>query len=233
MATGKFYGVGVGPGDVELITLKAVRILKTADVIFTAVSRQSARSVSGRVVDAVDGITGKRQELVFAMTKSWDDRMNLIRKNAGIILSELRQGKNCVFTTIGDPLTYSTYGYLMKELQLLAAELKIITIPGVNSWSALAAASNTILVEDKERLCIVPSYSAVAEKAALEHAETVVFLKTYNSRNNIIDKLDCADEELLYGSNLGLDEQFISTNIEQIRKRGKEYLSMLIVKKNG
>jgi precorrin-2/cobalt-factor-2 C20-methyltransferase len=232
MQRGKLYGVGVGPGDLELITLKAVRILKDADLIFTAVSRQSDRSVSGRVVDSLDGITAERMELVFAMTKSWDDRMTLIKKNAQIILCKLEQGKNCAFTTIGDPLTYSTYGYLMKELQQLAPDIEIITIPGVNSWSALAAASNTILVEDKERLCIVPSYSPVAEKEALKHAETVVFLKTYNSRNNILDNLDNIENNILYGSNLGLDEQFISNDIEQVRQRGKEYLSMLIVKQN-
>jgi len=94
---GKFYGVGTGPGDPELITLKAVRILQDSDVVFTAVSRQSERSVSGRVVDNLDGIIAERIELIFAMTKNWDDRLQLIRNNAKLISEELLQGKSCTF----------------------------------------------------------------------------------------------------------------------------------------
>ena len=233
MKLGTFIGIGVGPGDPGLITVKAVEVLKRSDVIFTATSRQSKRSISGDVVDSVDGVTGERKQLVFAMTKDWDDRMNLIRQNAQIILADLKKGKDCVFATIGDSLTYSTYGYLMKVLLELEPELEVKTVPGVNSWSALAAESNTILVEDKERLCIVPSYTEVAEKEALENAETVVFLKTYNSRNDIVKGLkeNVPEADVLYGANMGMKKQFISTDLDEIIEHGREYLSMLIVKK--
>lgn len=234
MKLGKFFGVGVGPGDPGLITVKAVEILKSADVIFTVTSRQSARTVSGAVIDSVEGIAGKQKSLIFAMTKEWEDRMNLIRENTQIILEDLKLGKDCVFATIGDPLTYSTYGYLIKELLKAEPELAIKTIPGVNSWSALAAESNTVLVEDKEKLCIVPSYSEVSEKDALRHADTVVFLKTYKSRDTIVNNLkeDIPEASLLYGANIGMDEQFISTDCDEIIARDQEYMSMLIVKKN-
>ena len=235
MKLGKFFGIGVGPGDPGLITLKAVEILKQVNVIFTVTSRQSKRSISGAVVNSIEGISGEQKQLTFAMTNDWEDRMNLIRKNAQIILDELKQKKDCVFATIGDPLTYSTYGYLMKELLRLEPKLVIKTVPGVNSWSALAAESNTILVEDEEKLCIVPSYNKVAEKEALENADTVVFLKTYNSRNNIVNniKKNLAKTSVLYGANLGMKEQFISMDSDEIIKHNQEYLSMLIVKKSG
>ena len=235
MKLGRFFGIGVGPGDPGLITLKAVEILKQANVIFTVTSRQSKRSISGAVVNSIEGISGEQKQLTFAMTNDWEDRMNLIRKNAQIILDELKQKKDCVFATIGDPLTYSTYGYLMKELLRLEPKLVIKTVPGVNSWSALAAESNTILVEDEEKLCIVPSYNKVAEKEALENADTVVFLKTYNSRNNIVNniKKNLAKTSVLYGANLGMKEQFISMDSDEIIKHNQEYLSMLIVKKSG
>lgn len=234
MKPGIFFGIGVGPGDPGLITVKALELLKLVDVIFTVSSRQSDRSVSAAVIDSIEGTSGKQKQLIFAMTKDWKDRMNLIRKNAQIILEDLRLGKDCVFATIGDPLTYSTYGYLMKELLRLEPELKVKTIPGVNSWSALAAESNTILVEDKEKLCIVPSYSEVAEKEALQNADTVVFLKTYKSRNDIVNNLkkDIPEASVLYGANLGMEKQFISTDFDKITAHDREYLSMLIVKKN-
>lgn len=235
MKPGTFFGIGVGPGEPGLITVKAVEILKRADVIFTVSSRQSDRSVSGAVVDSVEGVAGEQKQLIFAMTKDLEDRMDLIRKNAQIILADLRRGKDCVFATIGDPLTYSTYGYLLKELLEIEPGIVIKTVPGVNSWSALAAESNTVLVEDKEKLCIVPSYSKVAEKEALENAETVVFLKTYNSRNDIVDKLktNVPEASVLYGANLGMEKQFISTDFDEIIEHDREYLSMLIVRKNG
>jgi precorrin-2/cobalt-factor-2 C20-methyltransferase len=233
MKRGILYGVGVGPGDLDLITIKAVKILQKVDIIFTVVSRQSERSISSRVVDNLDNITAKRIPLTFAMTKDWDDREKLIKHNSQIVLKSLQEGKNCAFTTIGDPLTYSTYGYLMKEIQKLDSKIKIVTIPGVNSWSALAAASNMILVEDKEKLTIVPSYSEVSPTEALQNSDTVIFLKTYNSRNTIIEDIDSDNCKILYGSNIGMDKEYISTDKAEITAHGKEYLSMVIAKNNG
>ena len=233
MKKGILYGVGVGPGDLDLITIKAVKVLQKADIIFTVVSRQSEVSISGRVVENLDNIAAERIPLTFAMTKDWDDRMKLIKENSKIVLKRLQEGKSCAFTTIGDPLTYSTYGYLMKEIHKLDPEIEIKTIPGVNSWSSLAAASNMILVEDKEKLTIVPSYSEVSPTEALQNSDTVVFLKTYNSRNTIMEDIDSDSYQILYGSNIGMDKEYISTDKTEITAHGKEYLSMVIAKNNG
>lgn len=237
MTIGKLYGIGVGPGDPGLITVKATEMLKQVDIIFTAISRQSERSVSGSVVDSIADCNAQRVGLVFAMKIDWDDRMKLIRENAAIILEHLKRGLNCAFTTIGDPMTYSTFGYLFRELRSLEPKLEVEIIPGVNSWSALAAAAQTIMVEDKECLCVVPSHDEEDALSPLrdECAGTVVFLKTYNSRNRIIEQAreQFPDAELLYGANLGLANEFISTDLEAITGRGKDYLSMLVVKKGG
>ncbi|MCP4181069.1 MAG: precorrin-2 C(20)-methyltransferase [bacterium] len=239
MKTGIFYGIGVGPGDPELITLKAVNILKKVDIIFHAVSRQSTQSTSGSVIDSLEDISAERQELIFAMTKSSSDKKQYITKNAEYIFDKLKSGLNCAFTTIGDPLTYSTYGYLIKQLYKLDNKLEIKTIPGVNSWSALCAASNTILTEDQDQLRIIPSYinpeDDKFEKILQKEQQSLVFLKTYKTRNDIIEKIIKQPQEfsITYGSNIGLENQFISNDIDEILPRDNEYLSMLIVKKKN
>ncbi|QSH41824.1 precorrin-2 C(20)-methyltransferase [Lentisphaerota bacterium ZTH] len=234
MRYGKFYGVGVGPGDPGLVTLKAVKCLQNADVIFSAVSRQGARSVSGNVVDSIPDIEAECHELVFSMSKDWNERLACVKENARLIADELERGKNCAFTTIGDPMTYSTCGYLVKFLELMLDDLRAEFIPGVNSWSALAAASGRVLVEDCERFTVQPNYidpDPETFKKALADGDTLVFLKTYRSRNKILDLLaeEVPDAKVTYGANIGLPEQFISKDPDKIRDRKDEYLSMLIV----
>jgi precorrin-2/cobalt-factor-2 C20-methyltransferase len=228
MDKGTFYGIGLGPGDPELITVKGLNALKKSDIVFTVKSRQSSRSISGAIIDYhnIPGI--EKRELVFAMTKNLDDRNSMIKNNAEIILAELEKGKNCAFATIGDPMTYSTYGYIKKEIQKLNPDITVITIPGVNSWSALAAASDTILVEDKESLCIVPSYDEENIGSPKHKNSTTVYLKTYKTAKSMVRKLTEAGNDILYGSNIGLENEFITTEPAEVIKRDNEYLSLII-----
>ena len=216
----------MGPGDPGLITVKALEILKSADVVFTAVSRGSDRSVSAAVVDAYPEIKGEKVELVFSMTTEKDIRAGMIKDNARRVMSELEKGRNCAFATIGDPLTYSTFGYLLKEIA--SPEQSVLVVPGVNAWSALAAESRTVLVEDLEKLSIVPSYKKMNQDEILDASDTVVFLKVYRQKDALLDQIEKAGGKVIYGSNLGLENEFISDDIEEIRKRDDEYLSMII-----
>ena len=221
-------GVGLGPGDPDLLTLKALKVIRAADVVFTAVSRQSSNSVSLRIVRSIPDLKAEVVELVFAM-RNTADRTGLIRENAEIILSRLREGKDCVFATIGDPLTYSTFGYIMKTIEKTAPEVRIEIVPGVNSWSVLAAESKTILAEDLEPLLILPSYRNENQEIP-DIPGTKVLLKTYRSKDQLLDQLQETKSTILYGSNLGLDNEFISTSPDKIRARDDEYLSMIITR---
>lgn len=231
---GVFYGVGLGPGDPELVTLKALKLMQRADIIYTAVSRQGSTSVSGRIVAALPDIQAECRELVFAMNQDWNDRQKVISNHAHTIAGELDQGRNCVFATIGDPLTYSTCGYLSSMLERIIPEAGQVIVPGVNSWSAAAAEyGKAPLVEDMERLTVIPGYlepdKAEIARCLAENG-TTVFLKTYRTRNCIINALKDFPADIIYGADIGLDSQFVSDNIEEIIKRKDEYLSMLIVK---
>ena len=116
MALGKFYGVGLGPGDPGLVTLRALEVLRAVQVIYAAASQQSSRSVSGRILDALPGVTADRCELAFTMSNNFDERLARIDEHAARILDRLRSGDDAAFVTIGDPMTYSTCGYLLRAL---------------------------------------------------------------------------------------------------------------------
>ena len=131
-------------------------------------------------------------------------------------------------------MTYSTCGYLLRALRGILPDLRCEIVPGVNSWSALAASSGSPLVEDNGILRVVPSYlppDSPELAGMLEREGAVVLLKTYRSRNAYLDRLSGESCEILYGANIGLENEFISGDPEEIRARPEEYLSMLLVRK--
>lgn len=236
MKTGRFYGVGLGPGDPGLVTLRALEVLRSVQVIYTAASRQSGRSISGAVIEALPDVSARREELSFTMATDFPVRLARIDEHAERIAAELRMGNDCAFTTIGDPMTYSTCGYLLRALRRVLPELECEIVAGVNSWSALAAASASPLIEDNGVLRIVPSYlkpDSPELHRMLETEGAVVLLKTYRSRNEYLDSLAGEEYDLLYGANIGLENEFISSDPEAIRKRPDEYLSMLMIRKGA
>ena len=112
MQPGTLYGLGIGPGDPELITVKAVRLIKSCDVIFTVISSHADASTSEALVRSYDP-EGRIVRLVFTMSRIQSEREEQVRRNAGCIIEELKQGHNCAFATLGDTLSYSTYGYIL------------------------------------------------------------------------------------------------------------------------
>lgn len=231
---GKFYGIGLGPGDPGLVTLKAADALRSVKAIYSVASRQSDRSISGRILDALPGITAERTELEFTMSKDFGERLARIDEHAALILAGIRRGEDAAFVTIGDPMTYSTCCYLLRALRRMEPELEYEIIPGVNSWSALAAATATALVEDREVLRIIPTaVPPEPEKLAamLQEHGTSVLLKCYRTREELVRLLSQGGYRVTYGANLGLDDEFVSSDPEEIAARPEEYLSMLLCRR--
>ena len=226
MKTGKFYGVGLGPGDPELVTLKALKVLRQVAVIRFVEPPRGGRSISGRILAALPDICPDRRPLTFSMSCDRIERQQRIRAYADAIAADLRQGLDCAFTAIGDPMTYSTCGYLLRELKQRDANLEFEIVPGVNAWSALAAAAGEVLAEDEEILRIVPSYRETADQA--DAGERTVRLKTYRTRDRLVRQLADAGRQPLYGCDIGLANQFISRDPAAITARSPDYLSMLL-----
>jgi precorrin-2/cobalt-factor-2 C20-methyltransferase len=179
--TGKFVGIGVGPGDPELITLKAVGVLKTADVICIPKSHANKPSLAFTMIGKILGEREKPAEileLVFPMTKDELTNQALWTKNSGIIAKKVEAGAVIAFITLGDPMFYSTFIYLYKSLREEYPKMNLEIIPGVTSLTACAASAGIPLAEKEEVVAVIPSDldSKLIEGTAV-HADTVVFIK--------------------------------------------------------
>lgn len=172
MTRGTLYGLGVGPGDPELLTLKAVRLLREADVI-AAPDKGSGEKTALTIVK--DYIQGK--PLLPCVTPMVRDRQVLDAAHdqiADSICALLKEGKNVVFNTLGDPTVYSTYMYVHRRV--LERGYEAVLVPGVPSFCAAAARLGRSLCEGSERLLIVPaSHKDVGD--CLDVDANLVFMK--------------------------------------------------------
>ena len=172
MKPGTLYGVGVGPGDPELITLKAVKVLNHVKVIFAASSSKNEYSLALENAKSHMLNGAEVVRLSFPMTRDQEILEKAWEENATRILDFVQQGKDVAFITIGDPLTYSTFGYVMETIQEMAPEVPVCVIPGVTSYQAATAAAGHFGVNrndsdagpPQENLCGAPVDQHRAER---------------------------------------------------------------------
>ena len=173
MRRGKLYGVGVGPGDPELVTRKAERILKECDIVAVPDKGQGEKTALNIVADMIEG-----KPLLFCYTPMIRDRAQLnscYDRIADTICMELQQGKMVAFITLGDPTIYSTYIYIHRRVQARGYEVEMIA--GVPSFCATAAKLNIPLCENNQRLMIVPaSHQGIEDCLDMAHTN-LVFMK--------------------------------------------------------
>ncbi|MBM4400634.1 MAG: precorrin-2 C(20)-methyltransferase [Crenarchaeota archaeon] len=191
---GKFIGIGVGPGDPELITVKAVKALKMVDVVSVPKAHADTPSMA---LGMVKHILEEREkppevlELVFPMTKDELEVKRLWAKNAGIVAEKVESGKVIAFITLGDPMFYSTFIYLCQSVREEYPEVKLEIIPGVTSLTACAASAKIPLAEKEEVIAIIPSDldSKLIEETA-KHADNLVFMKCAHRFKDIVPILE-------------------------------------------
>ena len=191
---GKFIGIGVGPGDPELITLKAVKTLKAVDVVSVPKAHANTPSMALRMVKHILEERTKPPEvleLVFPMTKNEHEVKRLWAKNAGIVAEKVESGKVVAFITLGDPMFYSTFIYLFKSMRQEYPEVKLEIIPGVTALTACAASSQIPLAEQEEVVAIIPSDldSKLIEETA-KQADTLVFMKCAHRFKDLVPILE-------------------------------------------
>lgn len=236
MKLGKIYGVGIGSGNPEYLTLRACKVLKEVDTIFTVISKNASDSVSKSVVEYVKP-QGKIELLVFSMAKNKEEREKQVLANANKILAEAEQGKNIAFATLGDAMTYSTFGYIYAIIKEKHPQIEIEIIPGINSFSTLSAISQKVLVENRQTLHVIPSFKEEdIESVEFPENSTTILLKTYRSRSALIKRLQKEKEqfpnlEIVYGEHLGLDDERLAYSLDEIKNIPETYLSMIMVKK--
>lgn len=233
MGMGKLYGVGIGPGDPGLVTLRGAELLRAVDVIFTVVSPNASYSVSRAVVEALGPLRGEIHTLSFSMARDAAVRSAQVTANAEAVIDALRAGKDCVFATLGDTMTYSTFGYVLPIIEAALPGLAVEVVPGITSFATLAARSRRVLVENGEMLRVVPTFRAEqADSLDFPEKSATVLLKTYRSRAALWKRLEREKNvEVLYGERLGMDGEYLCADREEMEARPSEYLSLVLVKK--
>lgn len=233
--TGTLYGIGVGPGDPELITLKALRVLERVHHIFASCSPKNNYSLALNIVRSHLNGAGI-EHLPFPMTRDTRVLQEAWEKNARRVLEVLAQGQDAAFVTLGDPLTYSTYGYLLKTLKRLFPEVRVITIPGITSYNAAAALAQIPLTEGEESVYVVSGALGGAKlREVMDKTDNIVMLKTYRHFDDIyrtleeLNLLDCAT----CISRCGLEGETVVEDLRSLKGQPMHYLSMIIIKKKG
>jgi len=234
MSLGTFYGIGVGPGDPELVTVKAAAILGCCPHVFVPKARMEGDSVAleiaGRYVHAGACI----HELVFPMTMDKEELARSWNASAGTIAEVLESGVDACFLTLGDSLLYSTYIYLLRGLKVRFPFVNVVTVPGITSYSAIAALTDFPLGEGKEPVTIVPTADDLtAVRRALETGGTIVLMKIGKRLADILDILEEAGviDHAVFVARAGLPDQRVELNLRKLRGEDPKtgYLSVILV----
>ncbi|MBU4320277.1 MAG: precorrin-2 C(20)-methyltransferase [Thermodesulfovibrionales bacterium] len=238
---GKLYVIGVGPGDPELLTLKAARILREVKCICVPKGREEGSSLALSIVKKALSLDNKEIiEAHFPMKKTKTSRQsedseldNKWAETVKNILSRLNKGIDVAFITIGDPAIYSTFFYLYDRLIESNPELKIDVIPGVSSINASAAKAKISLGLADEKIAILPANYIENLKETLEKFDTVVLMKVNKVFEGIMHTLTEMNllNNAIYISRAGMEDEKVFKNINSVKEEDLNYFSMIIVKK--
>lgn len=226
---GCVYGVGVGPGDPELMTLKAVRVLRAADVI-ACPGKVPEESTAYRIaVQSVPEI-GEKEMISLSVPMTYDQSVlqNEHLKTAHRIERILEEGRNVACLTLGDPTIYSSFCYYQKILEKDGYRTEIVS--GVPSFCAVAARLNMPLVEWQEQMHVIPA----AHQNNLDGAcsGTCVYMKAGKRLKELKEHLRQAGKEVYMVENCGMEGEKVCFGVDQIPDQSR-YYATVIVKPGG
>jgi precorrin-2/cobalt-factor-2 C20-methyltransferase len=233
-AMGQFWGIGVGPGPRGLLPMAAVEALSRADVIYLPRARSAELSIARQCLDGLV-ISARLREIEFTM----DPDRNVLRKHyaslAAEIAAELESGREVAYVTLGDPMTYSTYGYTLAALMDRLPSLRTRTLPGITSFAAAAAAMSWPLGEGKERILILPCPDdAQALRRDIEDHDVVVLMKIGKRLPMVLQVLRDMDisRHCALASHIGLQGEFLREDVSGLPDEANQgYLSTMLIRR--
>jgi precorrin-2/cobalt-factor-2 C20-methyltransferase len=230
----KIYAVGVGPGDPELLTRKAERILREVPVICAPTANPADSSYALSIVEQF--LDRNRQEVivqVFPMRKDQEGLAEFWEEAAAEVVERVRQGSDVAFITIGDPFLYSTFLYIYRIFRERYPDIPVEVVPGISSVSAAAVAAGMPLGLASERIAIIPAAFEADLRRTLGEYDTVVLMKV----SRVFDGIYALLQELglerngAFISRVGSPEEEVVFDLGSLVGRKLDYLSLLIVKK--
>ena len=230
MKKGKFYGIGVGVGDPENITVKATKRLHEVDVIVLPEAKSGEGSTAFNIVKEYVKPDVEQLFLEFPMIKDVEARKVFRKNNAGKINVELEKGKKVAFLTIGDPMTYSTYTYVLEHI---SDDVEIETIAGITSFNSIAARLNIPLMIGDEDLKVVSVNRKTDVYKEIENNQNLVLMKISRDFEKIKKAIieTGNKENVVIVSDCGKDNEVFYWDIESVEE--VPYFSTMILKKGG
>jgi precorrin-2/cobalt-factor-2 C20-methyltransferase len=233
---GMLYGVGVGPGATDLLTLRAVRVLQSVDVVVCPRSSDYGASVAWQIIAPIVGerSTQERLRCTFPMSKESSRVRPYVEAAVTEIGGRLTAGRSVAFVTEGDPSLFSTFGYVRQEALHRWPALQIEVVPGVTSISAVAMVGGVPLADGHERIAIVPATYGVDDLVELlERFDTVVLMKLGGEMPNILAALEKTGltDRAFFVSKATTAEQRFEPNVRKLHDERGGCFSMLIVKR--
>jgi len=237
----KVFFVGCGPGDPDLLTVKAVKAIHNADIIMCPASNEDRPSIALSIVSSIIDKSKNQKiiKLIFPMTKDKDILEQTWKRNAKIMAETVLTGKNVVYLTVGDPFLYSTWIYMHKDLKENYPDMNISVIPGIVSIFTFAAKVGVSVAEGAEKVAIIPScYDLSSVKEIAKHSESMIFLKDGRYFDQVIKVLKESgfpdDSIFAIGQDLGTENEIIRKMTLGEVNDGTlttKYFSILVVKR--
>lgn len=233
MKTGQIYGVSLGPGDADLITLKGLKVLQQADKIYYPGSlfkngRKASYSLS--ILKHYDLSPEKLEGFYLKMDLERAQAKAIYEETFQNILIDYNKGLSIAIVSEGDISTYSSFSYLLEKIQ--AHQLTIHLIPGISSYLHLASESKIPLCLQNEKVTIIPRVQSKEElQEAILHFDTVILMKIKSVMDSITSVIDSTKHNITYAEHLGTEKQFITDNWATASQRKIPYFSLVIIKK--
>ena len=226
----KFYGIGVGVGDPENITVKATKRLHEVDVIVLPEAKSGEGSTAFNIVKEYVKPDVEQLFLEFPMIKDVEARKVFRKNNAGKINVELEKGKKVAFLTIGDPMTYSTYTYVLEHI---SDDVEVETIAGITSFNSIAARLNIPLMIGDEDLKVVSVNRKTDVYKEIENNQNLVLMKISRDFEKIKKAIieTGNKENAVIVSDCGKENEVFYWDIESVEE--VPYFSTMILKKGG
>jgi len=231
----KIYAVGVGPGDPELLTRKAERILREVPVVCAPTANPADSSFALSIVEPL--LDRNRQEVIIQVFPMRMDQAGLEQfweTAAADVVAKVRQGKDVAFITIGDPFLYSTFLYLYRIFRDKYPEIDLEVVPGISSINAASIAAGLPLGMASERIAVIPAaFEQENLRETLNEFDTVVLMKMSRVFDGIFELLQemGLERNAVYVSRVGTPEQEVVFDLALLVGKKLDYLSLLIVKK--
>lgn len=223
---GRVVGIGVGPGDPELLTLRAARLLAAADLVVAPGDEQGdglALSIARPHLGAecaVRAVGFPMRESRAVCRQAWETA-------AGILAQGARAGRLCVFVCLGDPLLYGTWGYVLDALHALHPDVETGTVPGVPSFCAVAARLGQPLVEGRQPLVVWPGAPGIGLEAALAEGAAAVVMKAGRSMAEVDAAARRAGRKARAVTRCGLAGEEVHEALEQAE--GGDYFTTALI----